>query len=115
MSFVPDANGRAALIAELPQPTAQPVPLEQAQTEAHKLLPKDAQPPNPAPEGNNQFAVERYTSQTLAQALPPEAFSANASSPGQLLAVYVKDAQGRITRWIVGAGNDPNALINQGR
>jgi hypothetical protein len=115
VGFVPDPNGRAALIVELPQSGSQGLPLEQAQSEARKLLPRDAQPPNPTPEGNAQVALERYTSQTLAQALPPEAFSANNGQPGQLMIVYVKDAQGRITRWIVGPGNDPNALLNQGR
>ena len=115
VSFVPDINGRAELIVQVPQQPNQALALEQAQAEAHKLLPKDAQPPNQTPEGNNQFAVERYTSQSLAQALPPDVFSANGGTPGQLLAVYVKDPQGRITRWIVGAGNDPNALMNQGR
>ena len=112
--YVPDINGRAALIVELPQQSGQAVPLEQAQSEAHKLLPKDAQPPTPAPEGNNQFVVERFTSQSLAQALPPETFSANGGTPGQLTIVYARDAQGRITRWVVGPGNDPNALLNQG-
>jgi hypothetical protein len=29
--------------------------------------------------------------------------------------VYARDVQGRITRWVLGAGNDPNALLNQGR
>lgn len=115
VGFVPDINGRAALIAQLPQQSNQGLPLEQAQAEGHKLLPKDAQPPNQTPEGNNQFAVERYSSPSLGQALPPEVFSANGGTPGQLMAVYVKDPQGRITRWIVGAGNDPNALISQGR
>ena len=114
---MPDPNGRASLIAVIPQgtPTPQPVQLSQAQSEAHKLLPKDAQPPNPNPEGNDQFVVERFTSQTLAQALPPEVFSPGGGSPGQMMIVYVKDAQGRITRFIIGPGNDPNALINQGR
>jgi outer membrane biosynthesis protein TonB len=112
VGFVPDNTGRAALIVELPQ---QPLALEQAQSEAHKLLPKDAQPPNPTAEGNNQFAVERYTSQTLAQALPPAVFTANNGQPGQFLIVYVKDQQERIARMILGPGNDPNALINQGR
>jgi hypothetical protein len=112
VGFVPDLNGRAALIVELPQ---QPLALEQAQADAHKLLPKDAQPPNPTPEGNNAFAVERYTSQTLAQALPPQAFAAGGGQPGQFLIVYAKDPQGRITRSILGPGNDPNALMNEGR
>jgi hypothetical protein len=112
VGFVPDINGRAGLIVEVPQ---QPLALEQAQSEGHKLLPKDAQPPNPTAEGNDQFAVERYTSQTLAQALPPEAFTANKGQPGQFLIVYVKDQQGRITRVILGPGSDPNALIGLGR
>jgi len=114
VGFAPDSNGRAALVVLLPQQN-QTLTLEQAQAEAHKLLPKDAQPPSQTPEGNNQFAVERYTSQTLAQALPPEAFTVNNGQPGQFLLVYVKDQQGRITRGILGPGNDPNALINQGR
>ena len=112
VGFAPDINGRAALVVEVPQ---QPLALEQAQSEGHKLLPKDAQPPNPSPEGNDQFVVERYMSQTLAQALPPEAFTANRGQRGQFLIVYVKDPQGRIARIILGAGNDPNALISQGR
>ena len=58
---------------------------------------------------------KNFTSQTLAQALPPEVFSPGGGSPGQMMIVYVKDAQGRITRFIIGPGNDPNALINQGR
>ena len=115
VNFAPDTNGRAALIVQSPQQGAQALSLEQAQSEAHKLLPKDAQPPNPAPETSNQFAVERYTSQTLAQALPANAFTANSGQPGQFLIVYVRDQQGRVTRTILGPGNDPNALINQGR
>jgi hypothetical protein len=111
VGFAPDLNGRAALIVALPP---QPLALEQAQSDAHKLLPKDAQPPNATAEGNNAFAVERYTSQTLARALPPEAFAANRGQPGQFLIVYVKDQQGRVTRTILGPGNDPNALMSQG-
>ena len=114
VSYVPDRNGRAALIVELPQATPTPVTLQQAQTEAHRLLPRDVQPPTASPEGNDQFAVERYASQLLAQALPPEVFTAGNGQPGQLLIVYVKDAQSRIMRWIVAPGNDPNAVINKG-
>ncbi len=117
VNFVPDPNGRAALIAELPQQTAQPWTLQQAMAEGHKLLAKDAQPPNPQPEGSDQFVIERYTSQFLAQALPAQVFTANKGQPGQFLVVYVKDqpAGNRITRVIVGPGTDPQALINQGR
>ena len=94
-----------------------PLTLDQAQAEAHKLLPRDAQPPNPAPEASPQYVVERYTSQTLAQALPADVFAANKGQPGQFLVVYVRDpAQAtRITRFIIGPGTDPNALITQGR
>jgi hypothetical protein len=76
------------------------------------LLPRDAQPPNPRAEGNAQFVVERFTSQSLASALPPEAFGG--AAPGDLMAVYVRDAQqqARIVRIIVGPGDDPQALIN---
>ena len=116
VGFVPDPTGRADLIVELPQPNAQPWTLEQALAEGHKVLPKDAQLPNPQAEANDQFVVERYTSQTLAQALPAQVFTANKGQPGQFLVVYVKDApQGRITRIILGPGNDPQALFNQGR
>jgi hypothetical protein len=117
VGFVPDPNGRAALIVELPPQGAQSFALDQAMAEARKLLPKDAQPPNAQPEGNERFVVERYTSQSLAQALPAETFTANKGQPGQFLAVYVRDAQqqARITRLIIGPGNDPQALIDQGR
>ena len=28
--------------------------------------------------------------------------------------VYVKDPSGNISRWIVGAGNDPSVILSQG-
>jgi hypothetical protein len=111
VAFVPDINGRASMVVTLP-PNGQPVALEQAQSQAHALLPKDAQPPNPTPEGNAQFVAERYNSQSLAQALPPQTFGN--SAPGDFMIVYLKDAQGRVTRWIMGPGDDPNALITAG-
>jgi hypothetical protein len=110
--LVPDLNGRAAVIVQIPSASTDQA---QAQSAAHALLPRDAQPPNAAPEGNAQFVVERYTSQALAQALPSEAFSATGGQPGQFLIVYARNPQGRITRWVIGAGNDPNALLNAGR
>jgi hypothetical protein len=117
VGFVPDSNGRAALIVELPPQGTPSLALDQAMAEVRKVLPKDAQPPNPAPEGNERFVIERYTSQSLAQALPAETFTANKGQPGQFLAVYVRDTQqqARITRIIIGPGNDPQALVDQGR
>jgi hypothetical protein len=116
VGFVPDPQGRAALIVELPQ-QGQSFALEQAMAEAGKLLPKDAQPPNPPPEGNERFVVERYMSQSLAQALPANVFAAGNGQPGQFMAVYVRDAQqqARITRIILGPGNDAQALITLGQ
>ena len=114
VGLVPDLNGRAALVVEQPIQTGQLPALQQAQAEAHRLLPQDAQPPNASPEGNAQYVVERYTSQNLAQVLPAEVFSPGGGQPGSFLIVYVKDAQsGNIARWILGPGNDPNALIAQ--
>jgi hypothetical protein len=117
VGFAPDPNGRAALIVELPPQGTQAFTLDQATAEARKLLPKDAQPPNPPPESNDRFVVERYTSQSLAQALPANVFTANNGQPGQFLAVYVRDSQqqARITRLIIGPGNDPQGLITVGQ
>jgi len=105
VQLAPDPNGRAALIAISPQ-NAQPLALEQAQAEAHRLLPRDAQPPTPRPEGNAQFVVERFTSDSLAQAL--------ALPSSDFLVVYARDAQGRITRFVLGPGDDPNAVLASG-
>lgn len=113
VQFVPDLNGRAALIAVSPVQTGQPLALADAQADAHRLLPRDAEPPNPAPEGNEQFVVERFTSQTLAQALPADAFSAANGQPGQFMIVYARDAQNRITHWVIGPGNDASALLQR--
>jgi hypothetical protein len=117
VSFTPDANGRAAVIVQQPQSSATRLTIEQAMAEARKLLPKDAQPPKPRAEGNDHFVVERFTSQSLAQALPSKAFTANNGMPGQLLVVYLRDAvhEDLFTGLIVGPGNDPGTLINQAR
>ena len=117
VSFVPDPQGRAAIVVELPGQGQQPWALDAATAEARKLLPRDAQPPTAPQEGNDQFVAERYTSATLAQALPAAAFTSSGGQPGQFMVVYVKDPQpgGRITRIVVGAGNDPQALMTRGR
>ena len=117
VELVPGLNGRATLIEEVPSQGGQPWTLEAAMAEAHKLLPKDVQPPSPPAEGNDQFVVLRVTSQGLAQALGDEPFTAVQAGPGQLLAVYVRDTGqgGRITRIVVGTGNDPGALLSRAR
>jgi hypothetical protein len=116
VGLAPDINGRGTLIIEVPAAsTAQPLTLEAAIAAARKLLPKDAQPPSPVPESNPEFAVQRFTSQSLLAALGPAAFQTAQAPPGQILAIYGRDAQGRITRIIVGIGNDPRALLDRGR
>jgi hypothetical protein len=113
VQYVPDLNGRAALIVEIPQPSATPLTLPMASAEAHKLLPKDAQPPSPQQEGNDQYVVERYVSQTLAQAVPAQVFATNKGEPGQIMAVYVRNTAqaARVSRIIVGPGSDAAALV----
>jgi hypothetical protein len=111
VGYTPDPP-RAWLIEELvPQGTA--MTIEQAMPEARKLFPRDAQPRSAQPEGNNQFVVERFRSATLGEAIPPEQFQQRGGNPGDFLAVYARDpAQaGRITRIIVGIGDDPNVLL----
>jgi hypothetical protein len=116
VGFVPDINGRSALIVEVPPTSgAQPLTLEAAIAAARKLLPKDAQPPSPVPESNTEFAVQRFTSQSLLAALGPAVFQAAQAPPGQIMAVYARDPQGRITRIIVGVGNEPRTLLDRGR
>jgi hypothetical protein len=111
VGFTPDPP-RAWLTEELvPQSTQ--MSLEQAMPEARKLFPRDAQPRAAQPEGNAQFVVERFRSPTLGEAIPAAQFQQRGGSPGDFLAVYARDpAQaGRITRIIVGIGDDPNVLL----
>jgi hypothetical protein len=117
VELVPDLNGRATLIEEVPSQGGQPWALEAAMAEAHNLLPKDVQPPSPSAEGNDQFVVQRLTSQSLAQALGDAPFTAVQAGPGQLLAAYVRDTSqdGRVTRIVVGTGNDPGTLLSRAR
>ncbi|HEY3063634.1 MAG TPA: hypothetical protein VGL99_32075, partial [Chloroflexota bacterium] len=107
---------RAALIVEIP-PTNPPLTIAMAMTEARKLLPRDAQPPSPPAEGNDQFVVQRFTSQSLLDALGPEPFDARQTPPGQIMVVYARDpAQNtRIARIVVGIGTDPAELLARDR
>jgi len=116
VEFTPEPGGRAALIVEIPQPSP-PMTLEMAMAEARKLLPRDAQPPAPPPEGTDQFVVQRFSSQSLLDALGPEPFEATQTPPGQIMVVYAREAaqNGRIVRIVVGIGNDPAELLARDR
>jgi hypothetical protein len=109
--YTPESS-RAWLIVELvPQGTQ--MSLEQAMAEARKLFPRDAQPRGTQPEGNDQFVAERFRSDLLAQAIPADQFQSRRGSPGDFLTVFARDGAqgGRITRLIVGIGDDPNPLL----
>src|SRR5205823_4317249 len=112
VEVVPDPNGRAGLVVIQPQNTEQALTLEAAMVEAHRRLPRDAQPPNPQPEGNDQFVVERFMSQSLGQVFAPESFGS--AQAGQFMVVYARDPgqAARIMRVVIGPGNDPNVLLN---
>ena len=82
----------------------------QAQAEARRLAPLDAQPRGGTAEGNQEFAVERFTSAALGRALPPEVFEQARGQPGDFIVVYVRNAQGAISRLGVAAGDDVDAV-----
>jgi LPXTG-site transpeptidase (sortase) family protein len=102
--FTPESP-RAALVAEIPAPNTR-LTFEVAVRDARKFFPTDARALSTAPEGNTQFAVERFTSPSLAQAL---------GGTGDFSVVYTRGPQDLITSVILGPGTDFEALIQQSR
>jgi hypothetical protein len=74
-------------------------------------LPKDAVRRGSAPEGNAKYVLERYSSASLADALPPQGYAEGDSDPGDFLVVYTRLPDGRITDIVIGLGNDAEALL----
>jgi hypothetical protein len=111
VGFTP-APPRAELVLEL-APSSGPWTLEAAMAEARKLFPRDTQPRAAGPEGNDQFVVERFASPSLGQVIGADQFATNHGQPGQFLAVYAREPNqsGRISRLVVGIGDDPNVLL----
>jgi hypothetical protein len=105
-----EGAGQALAVVQQPPATA-PLTLEAAMAEARKLFPRDAQPTSQQPEGNERFVVERFTSASLASSIPTEVWRQRDAEPGDFIAVYLRDQSGRITRVVVGIGNDPDALL----
>ena len=103
VQFTPDPP-RAALVAEVLSP---PMSLDAAVRESRKLFPEDTGPRADAPEGNNQFVVERFSSATLAEAL--------GLTSGDFSVIYTRDARAAISSIVVGLGDDFDALIAQSR
>jgi sortase (surface protein transpeptidase) len=95
---------RASLIAETPPPGAR-LSLPAAMAEARKLLPSDTHARASAPEGNDQLVAERLRSDLLGRVLSAE--------PGDFLAVYAREKDGRISRIVVGLGDDPGELLRR--
>jgi hypothetical protein len=102
VAFTPEPE-RAVLLVETP--VGARLTLDIAVRESRRFLPLDAQPLSPAPEGNGEFVVERFSSVSLAQAL----------GSGDVSIVYTRDSRGGIGSIVLGLGLDYPALIEQSR
>jgi LPXTG-site transpeptidase (sortase) family protein len=101
--FSPDPP-RATLLAYFPTAS---MSFDAAVSQARKLFPSDTQPTTGGPEGNPSFVVERFTSNSLAQAL---------SLPsGDFAVLYTRDARGAINGIVLAPGNDLDAMLNLSR
>jgi LPXTG-site transpeptidase (sortase) family protein len=97
--FSPDPP-RAALVAFVPSAS---IGFDAAVSQARKWFPADTRPRTAGPEGNASFVVERFTSQSLAQAL---------SLPsGDFSVIYSKDAKGSISSIVLTPGDDIDAAL----
>ncbi len=106
------APRRSLLVAQVPPQNA-PMTFDAARAASRNLIPFDTQPRAPQPEGNSQFIVERFTSPSLAHVVPPGLVGEVGVSPGDFVIAYARNGQGAITRIVVGAGDDPNALLDR--
>jgi LPXTG-site transpeptidase (sortase) family protein len=98
--FTPE-RPRAAMLVILPSVR---MAFADAVKETRKFFPRDTQPRLAAPEGNPLFALERFSSDTLGIALGTDS--------GDFSVIYVRDAQGQITRIVLGLGDDIDALLD---
>ncbi len=111
--YSPDPQ-RAQAVVLIPPANARPS-FDAAIQLSRPLLPRDAQPRADKPEGNAQYAVEWFSSPTLAQALPANLFTGDGTQPGDFLVVYEKDGNGAVQRIVVGVGNDIDELLVRAR
>ena len=104
--FSPDP-ARAVLEVVRPLAGAQ-MTLDSGRQVARGLLPNDAQARSAQPEGNESFIVERYHSNTLAQAIPPDVARDWGGQAGDLIVIYQKtpSSPDRIDRAIVAIGDN---------
>ncbi len=101
--FTPDPP-RAAMLVILP---ATRMPFDAAVREVRRFLPRDAEPRLAAPEGNPLFVVERFASAILGSALGTDS--------GDFSVIYTRDAQGQITKVVLGLGDDIDELLEASR
>ena len=98
-------------MAQLPPPDA-PLTFDAAVRLSRSYSPKDAQPRAAAPEGNQRFVVERFTSPSLGATLPPEWFTDRQGQPGDFIVVYLRRPDGRIALVVLGIGDDAEGLLS---
>jgi LPXTG-site transpeptidase (sortase) family protein len=110
VAFASSAPPRATLVVEHAR-TGAPLSLDEAVRRSRALLPTDARPRSATVDGNQRFVVEYFASLALERTLPPEWFTERHAQPGELVVVYARRADGRITHILVGIGNDPSALL----
>lgn len=101
---------RAIMVIEHTRADA-PLSIDEAQRRARTLLPRDAAPGSSRPDGNNRYAVEYFSSPALEHGLPPEWFTDRGAQPGEIVAVYKRRGDGRVTDILVGIGNDASAML----
>jgi sortase A len=109
--YGPDPARAAAIVVTWPKNAS--LGLDAAMAQSRPLLPKDVLARSPKPEGNAAYAVERFVSATVAQALPGTLFDEVGGEPGDILVVYEKDPKGLIQRMVVGIGDGIDALIRR--
>jgi hypothetical protein len=105
--FSPDPP-RGLLVAVRTLPGMATLSLDQARDLARGVLPNDAQRRTAQPEGNQQFVVERYHSNTLAQALPDDLTREWGGQAGDLVVIFLRSASNpdQIDRVIVAIGDN---------
>ncbi|MFN0071099.1 MAG: hypothetical protein ACKVVP_06375 [Chloroflexota bacterium] len=87
---------------------AAPLTLDAARDAARRLVPNDAQMRTAQPEGNETFVVERFRSESLAQAIPAELLREWGGQAGDLVVIYQRStsAPERIDRFIIAVGDN---------
>jgi LPXTG-site transpeptidase (sortase) family protein len=103
---------RATLVGTI-APSGAPLTFDAAQQISRTMMPRDAQPRTATPEGNQRFAVERFTSASLAATLPLDSFTGSSGTPGDFLVVYRRQPDGHVAFVAVATGDDPDVIFSR--